>query len=294
MSRVLTESDVKELLKTLPQRCYSCSSKEEVPNYRRPYTGWGVGEDYMYTDEKSGWSASMKVDTWKSFYNNDLENKDPWSRSGAEEWDIDLNLVADFYFYDAVEKELCKDCEGDGYNPETKKIADDFYSFNGGTAWRNKITQDEVQALIDNNRLHELTHVRVGDKWVASGYIPTADEVNALNEPGAKGFGHDAINRCILVETRAKRLGVYGRCSTCGGEGSVEISPHKLGLMVWLLHPRKGASRGLQIKEILPEEIPEVCAFLKRSWEKHVLHWRWVWEKMEKPMEFPDEYLTID
>ena len=36
-------------------------------------------------------------------------------------------------------------------------------------------------------------------------YIPTADEVNAW--AGRGSIGHDAINRMICVETRAKRLG---------------------------------------------------------------------------------------
>jgi hypothetical protein len=34
-----------------------------------------------------------------------------------------------------------------------------------------------------------------------------------------RGFGHDSINRWICCETRAKRLGVYGKCELCNGLG---------------------------------------------------------------------------
>ncbi len=48
--------------------------------------------------------------------------------------------------------------------------------------------------------------------------IPSAEEVNAWERSG--GMGHDTINHHLLIETRAKRLGVYGLCEHCAGEGS--------------------------------------------------------------------------
>ncbi len=48
-------------------------------------------------------------------------------------------------------------------------------------------------------------------------HVPTADEVNKRNR---KRHGHDVINRWILIEARAKRLGVFGTCSRCKGKGS--------------------------------------------------------------------------
>lgn len=47
-------------------------------------------------------------------------------------------------------------------------------------------------------------------------HMPIPDEVNQREHTG---MGHDAINRCILVEARAKRLGVWGRCRACRGKG---------------------------------------------------------------------------
>lgn len=114
----------------------------------------------------------------------------------------------------------CSLCEGSGYNLATKKIADGFFCFeNPHLSWHNKITQDEVQALIAAGRLMEFTHVwttNEGWKPRIDGKIPSADEINA----DQKRHGHDGINRSILIETRAKRLGVFGHCLKCRGKGS--------------------------------------------------------------------------
>lgn len=159
----------------------------------------------------------------------------------------------------------CTLCGGSGLNAQTKAIADSFYDFaNKGCAWNDKITQDEVQALVDKGRLKDFTHTwTLGEgwkpkKWQTKGFrcptcdvsvpqlsfehyscvctctgtstecvlmegddprlhVPSAEEVNAKQY---RGFIHDAINRWILVEVRAKRLGVYGKCLKCRGKGS--------------------------------------------------------------------------
>lgn len=115
----------------------------------------------------------------------------------------------------------CKACDQSGYNPATKAIADDWYDFAGtGRRWVAAITQDEVQALVDHGRLMDFTHTCNGS-WEKKEppYVPTAEEVNRWS--AGRGLGHDAINRGVCVEARAKRLGVWGLCAVCGGEGRV-------------------------------------------------------------------------
>lgn len=116
----------------------------------------------------------------------------------------------------------CDLCDRSGYNAVTNQIANDFYDHDGGShRWCDSITQDEVQALVDEGRLMDFTHTwKQGEGWKRreDGYIPTADEVNVWNQ---RGLGHDAINRFILVKTRAKRLGVFGMCPKCNGEGTL-------------------------------------------------------------------------
>lgn len=114
----------------------------------------------------------------------------------------------------------CKHCGGSGLNPASKQVSDDFYDFAGtGRRWRNSITQDEVQVLVDNSRLYDFTHIwEQGKGWQRreDAYIPTADEVNAWSHGP---HSHDFINECILVEARCKRLGVWGNCKICKGKG---------------------------------------------------------------------------
>jgi hypothetical protein len=121
----------------------------------------------------------------------------------------------------------CKSCDGTGYNPETKKIDEEWYAFDnneltsvidryGRSSRYNRnahcynITQVEIDALIEKNRLMDLTK---------NGHIPTVEEVNdwAKKDP----TGHDSINHWICVEARAKALGVWGNCPICGGHGIV-------------------------------------------------------------------------
>jgi hypothetical protein len=121
----------------------------------------------------------------------------------------------------------CKACDGTGLNPATKQIADNFYDFDKtGHRWCDDITQDEVDALIAENRLWNFWR-RVGPNgWedIDPKPIVTAEMVNEVNRH--HGFdSHDGINRCILIQVRAKRLGVYGTCSFCEGSGEIWASP---------------------------------------------------------------------
>ena len=130
-------------------------------------------------------------------------------------------------FLNPYHSQKCIACDQSGYNPETKKLADDWYDFGRtGRRWCDAITQDEVQALVDNGRLRGLTHDHVPGKDCVEKEphsVPTAVEVNRLSR--IRGvFLHDAINKLICVETRAKRLGVWGTCPVCQGNGELWFS----------------------------------------------------------------------
>lgn len=119
----------------------------------------------------------------------------------------------------------CKACDSSGYNPETKKISDDWYDLGGNdTRWCHNITQDEVKALIEAGRLYDFTHRWTKDNgWQKIDPQPEVTAV-AINAWSRGHFGHDAINRGICVETRARRLEVYGLCYLCKGEGDIWFS----------------------------------------------------------------------
>ncbi|HLP86651.1 MAG TPA: hypothetical protein VK153_02130 [Candidatus Paceibacterota bacterium] len=131
----------------------------------------------------------------------------------------------------------CNHCKGSGYNNATRKIADDYYGHYSQRSrrWCDNITQDEVQALVDAGRLWDFTRVPLNEKqlkdvlpngWLPydNGKIPTAEEVNAWS---VKGIGHDTFNKSILIETRAKRLHVFGYCPHCKGKGETKL-PRKM------------------------------------------------------------------
>lgn len=80
----------------------------------------------------------------------------------------------------------CPSCDGYGYNPETKKIFDDWYGLdNRENRWCDNITQDEVDALIEDGRLKDFTHDHVpGEGWKPKDPKPnvTADMINAWSK----------------------------------------------------------------------------------------------------------------
>ena len=214
------------------------------------YLGWGIHEDYMM-DKNGQWSSPVEVETWDAF-----------------EWNLDeLNEMVNFYFHIEREAKPCEACGQTGLNPASRIIEDDFYGFERPEArWCDKITQDEVEALQEANRLRAWNEKTC--QWEKVEGL-TAEEINLANTRGVNGFGnysHDAINRWILVETRAKRLGVWGYCEECNGNGYIFTEEKtRLHITLWVIHPRKGCSRGVEIKEIREEQLPEVYAYLREA-----------------------------
>lgn len=117
----------------------------------------------------------------------------------------------------------CPFCLGEGLNEATVEISRAWYNLDGDRSkrWCHNITQDEVEALVKAGRLKDFTHeIRGGGKWEPKDppVMPTAAEVNAWSR---NGMGHDGINRWICVETRARRLGVWGKCWVCKASGTI-------------------------------------------------------------------------
>ena len=132
----------------------------------------------------------------------------------------------------------CKSCDGSGFNKETKQLSDDWYDFeHTGNRWCDKLTEIEIEELVKEGRISDcmpfwyrfdnetgkwmvLKERGKGNKWEETERpeMPTVQTVNAW---ARRGMGHDAINRIICIEARAKSLGVYGHCEYCGGEGVI-------------------------------------------------------------------------
>jgi len=104
----------------------------EMLKYNPSYVFWGPYEDYM-CDKNAGWRSPSFINTV-----NDL-------------WELDeLNECVNFYFEVNRDSKECHKCEGSGYNSETKKIADDWYDFNGtGRRWCADVFEQCAGTLYD-------------------------------------------------------------------------------------------------------------------------------------------------
>lgn len=123
-------------------------------------------------------------------------------------------------FMNPYSPQQCKPCGGSGSSPEYKRLCDDWYGFDRPAArWCDKLTQDEVDALVAGGRLHDLTSEwrGSGEGWVKVRDV-TAEEVNAAF--ATHFMLHDSINSWIACKVRAARLGITEiHCRYCNGEG---------------------------------------------------------------------------
>lgn len=188
----------------------------------------------------------------------------------------------------------CNACDQTGLNPETKKIHDEWYSFDdmfykqnpyrpnaryNVNAHSNNITEVEVEALVRSGRLSDLLDAwyRFNDeknvwtkcdtsvpyserKWVECEQpkFPTPEEVNKWN---LSCMGHDSINASICTEARAKELGVYGMCECCNGEGEIWFSDEIKKLAEDWERVEPSTGEGFQMWENTSEGSPQTPVF---------------------------------
>lgn len=242
------------------------------------YVHWGNHEDYMCSDDK-GWASRVFIDS----------PKDLW---GLDE----LNELINFYFLIERKNHQCPSCEGSDLNKATFQLSEDWYDFKKtGRRWCHNISSVEIEALVRSGRISELfeptstkenpniTATRcwfdeeknIWQGWaringknelveVVEPKYPSAEKVNNWS---SRGLGHDAINKSICVEARAKHQGIYGKCENKECEGGYVYDEDKavLKLQLWYIHPRKGCSRGVLVNKIEQNEIDVVIDYLKEA-----------------------------
>lgn len=254
------ESDQKEL-KVLNAKNWQIDLLKLNPNY----VYWGCFEDYM-SNKEGGWSSRVITPTWKGF-----------------EFNLDeLNECVNFYFQLYRKNHECPHCEATNYNTQTKQINDDWYDFAGkGTKWSKNISDVEVEALMKAGRISDVSKFHgyydtEANKWwkfenrqKIECEKPEFPSAAAVNEWSKTGFGHDSINKWLCVEARAKHLGVFGHCDKCEEGYIYDESEGKIALQLWIIHPRKGCSRGVYIEEIKEEDLPEVFKYLKEAADRN-------------------------
>jgi len=167
----------------------------------------------------------------------------------------------------------CDSCDGRGYTPEYRALERDWYGFDAKgyslgryVGSQYELTQEEVNLLVDKNRLRDITHTYDSEHgWVAklnedgSKYYPTAAEVNEVAKRNV--LLHDSCNCWTVCRHRAEKRGIQVECSICGGEGVLWASPEiKQAHEDWEnIEPPKG--EGWQVWETVSEGSPITPVF---------------------------------
>lgn len=122
-----------------------------------------------------------------------------------------------------------------GLTPEAHAVAATFYpsampgprAIARSFAWHDKLAQAEVDHLVALGRLRVW---RPDEGWVST--PRSADEVNAAQRRAGL-FGHDAVDRDILVRFRCERLGIVIECPACGGHGTLATDEQRAVEASW-------------------------------------------------------------
>jgi hypothetical protein len=92
--------------------------------------------------------------------------------------------------------------------------------------WCHHLNQDDVDALLEADRLWDFTRPRPAKggrrQDIEPPPTPTAEQVN---EWSLRGFGHDAINAHIVIQARCEREDAAVACPNCEGETATEAYP---------------------------------------------------------------------
>lgn len=125
---------------------------------------------------------------------------------------------------------------------EAKRLCD---LFNG--QWAHHLNADDVQVLIDNGRLRDLTG------WDEPLRKPTPDEVNRWS---INSFGHDSSNAWYVIKAECIRRGWPYTCFTCEGHGDIWPSTEAKELYDQWTETEPPTGEGYQMWETVSEGSP--------------------------------------
>jgi len=89
--------------------------------------------------------------------------------------------------------------------------------------WCHHLAQEDVDALIAAERLHEFTHAWSRENgWQKIDPPPTVTAAQVNTWSLRAGLGHDSINAWTVIGAACDREGVPHQCATCDGHGTLE------------------------------------------------------------------------
>lgn len=210
------------------------------------YPFWGPGDDYMGGKDQ-GWASPMRIATWAE---HDMTLND-------------YNEVVHFYFQIQRDSHKCT-CQN-GYTDEAIELRDSQFYYEP-----EPYTSDRGRSLTDDALVTLFKHNRLGPnrgKEDQPAPVPPITELRALAADKSLPFSFvDSISDHILMTQECERRGIAMVCPRCKGDGSIyDETPAYLALVYWLLHPRKGASRGVEVKHVEKTDLPQVYDFLAEA-----------------------------
>lgn len=263
------------------------------------YVSWGPHEGYQAIGDLSDPNSPRKFPTWGAFRKRFTPGEHPevhQERTGGEVVGWYFNIARQ-----TAQCVPCDGAGLNPKSKKINDDWYDFGRT--GRRWDSKITQDEADKLVEEGRLYDLRIVRTRgalDKLVEDGRITAeeaekrwegreqkydspieddngeivgtrvhiqwrdsvpAEEINGWSE--GRGMGHDAINRWICVEQRCRRLGVWGYCECCNGDGYMPVDlKGRLQLVLWIVNPATGQNYGLEVDNIEQADLDSVYDFL--------------------------------
>lgn len=254
------------------------------------YCSWGPGDDYMAGE---GWSSSLEFNNWNEF-----------------EFELDsFNEVVNFYFEVDKESKNCEVCKMSGWHPDAQWVTESFSKENSPFCKLSeekaldKLTKSlgmgDGYSAISSTYPSEKVINKYGDNFKefceklrdGSGYWKdslTKEDYEALEKEGRKHdasdpFSIDCISRMILCKSRCQRMGIPCDCYECDGKGYIYTSEKcHVDIILWILHPRKGASRGVRIKNIEQHQLPDVFKYLREAKDRNTERFSRIPENYDK------------
>ena len=177
----------------------------------------------------------------------------------------------------------CFLCDGDGRNAATKAISDSWSRGKRLRAWgglRHNLDQADVDALIASDRLDVFLLDRV-IRGLINPQIKKNIRFKEVNMWSRTTIGFCEIQRSrdFIIESRARRLGVYGSCPLCYGERHIYSNEsHRLAHENWEdSEPPTG--EGFQMWESIGDGSPVSPVFSDKADLA-----RWIAAKFDMPL----------
>ncbi len=214
----------------------------EVLGLNPSYVHWGPHEDYM-CNKNSQWGSPL---FFKSWVDHTIELDD-------------LNEVVHYYFEVKRDTKDCT-CEN-GYSAYATRFKEEQPYYRKDVPKSRlpgeRLTDEALQVLFERKRI------------CTEGVNPSTKDLRQV----ALDRGNmlmDSMSIHTLLDHECRKQGVPLTCSICDGDGRVYLeTPAYLSLVYWLLHPRKGAGRGVEVNHIEREQLPEVYRFLSQAAERN-------------------------